>query len=316
MCLTHPHFPWLLGDHLGSTAYTINAATEFGEVRYRAFGATRFTSGTTPTTFRYTGQREESGLGLYYYGARWYDPALGHFLQPDTLVPEPGNVLDYHRYAYVRYNPLKYHDPTGHQSNDPNLLEDDERPAGTVGVVKGNLTGNANALKADVAETAPLRPAGTNRSLPAPQANPAASQAGGLTLETVSHPEYVRGKSENRYGDWGVQQAAEVFGFLPAQVEVRKPGMPVRRYDGVNYLGAEGDEVMTMYVEVKTLQSRNKSSISITSEIKQQIEFDRQMDTRPMWIFVGGWPSKGLIELLRDADIAWHVVVPEKYEEK
>jgi RHS repeat-associated protein len=83
-------------------------------VRHKAFGATRFTSGTTPTTFRYTGQREESGLGLYYYGARWYDPALGHFIQPDTLIPNPGNVLDYHRYAYVRYNPLKYNDPTGH----------------------------------------------------------------------------------------------------------------------------------------------------------------------------------------------------------
>ncbi|MFN3982268.1 MAG: RHS repeat-associated core domain-containing protein [Caldilinea sp.] len=51
-----------------------------------------------------------------YYNARWYDPALGHFLSPDTLVPEAGNALDYHRYAYVRFNPLKYHDPSGHQA--------------------------------------------------------------------------------------------------------------------------------------------------------------------------------------------------------
>jgi hypothetical protein len=29
-------------------------------------------------------------------------------------VPEPGNALDYHRYAYVRFNPLKYTDPSGH----------------------------------------------------------------------------------------------------------------------------------------------------------------------------------------------------------
>jgi RHS repeat-associated protein len=98
-------------------AYTVNGTTEAGEVRYRAFGSTRFTSGTTPTSYRYTGQREEAGLGLYYYGARWYDPALGHFVQPDTLVPEPGNVLDYHRYGYVRFNPLKYNDPTGHQAS-------------------------------------------------------------------------------------------------------------------------------------------------------------------------------------------------------
>jgi RHS repeat-associated protein len=83
-------------------------------VRYRAFGATRFTSGVTPTSYRYTGQREEAGLGLYYYGARWYDPALGHFIQPDTVIPNPGNVLDYHRYSYTRFTPLKYTDPCGH----------------------------------------------------------------------------------------------------------------------------------------------------------------------------------------------------------
>jgi hypothetical protein len=27
----------------------------------------------TPTTFRFTGQRQEQSIGLYYYGARWYD---------------------------------------------------------------------------------------------------------------------------------------------------------------------------------------------------------------------------------------------------
>jgi len=31
-------------------------------------------------------------------------------------VPEPGNAQDYHRYAYVRFNPLKYTDPSGHYS--------------------------------------------------------------------------------------------------------------------------------------------------------------------------------------------------------
>ncbi len=105
---------WLLTDHLGGTAYTVSGTTRTGELRYRPFGVTRFASGTTPTSYRFTGQREEAALGLYFYNARWYDPALGHFLSPDTLVPEPGNALDYHRYAYVRFNPLKYEDESGH----------------------------------------------------------------------------------------------------------------------------------------------------------------------------------------------------------
>ena len=99
---------------------TVSGTAETGEVRYRAFGATRFTSGTTPTTYRFTGQREEASLGLYDYGARWYDPALGRFIQPDTLVPDPADAKMFDRYAYVNNNPIKYTDPTGHEPHLPN----------------------------------------------------------------------------------------------------------------------------------------------------------------------------------------------------
>ncbi len=33
-------------------------------------------------------------------------------------MPAAGNALDYHRYAYTRFNPVKYTDPTGHYSTD------------------------------------------------------------------------------------------------------------------------------------------------------------------------------------------------------
>ncbi len=49
-----------------------------------------------------------------FYHARFYDPALGTFISPDTMVPEPGRVSDYNRFAYTRNNPLRYSDPTGH----------------------------------------------------------------------------------------------------------------------------------------------------------------------------------------------------------
>jgi hypothetical protein len=51
---------------------------------------------------------------LYDYRARFYDPTLGRFLQPDPLVPEPGNPQALNRYAYVYNNPLRYTDPSGH----------------------------------------------------------------------------------------------------------------------------------------------------------------------------------------------------------
>lgn len=51
---------------------------------------------------------------MYDYGARWYDPALGRFIQPDTIVPNPHNAQAFDRYAYVFNNPLRYADPSGH----------------------------------------------------------------------------------------------------------------------------------------------------------------------------------------------------------
>jgi RHS repeat-associated protein len=68
------------------------------------------------TELRFTGQREglndAAGLGLYDYKARFYSTVLGLFLSADPFVPGPIGGLN--RYSYVRGNPLKYRDPTGH----------------------------------------------------------------------------------------------------------------------------------------------------------------------------------------------------------
>ena len=108
---------FLLEDHLGSQAITASSSGVMsGEIRYYPWGTDRYTSGSTPTTFRFTGQRNESGIGLYYYGARWYDPAVGRFVQADTLTP--GGVQGLDRYAYSSGNPVKYTDPTGHYGEE------------------------------------------------------------------------------------------------------------------------------------------------------------------------------------------------------
>ena len=104
---------FMLSDHLGSNAVVADTnGVEASEVRYKPWGEDRYTSGTTPTTFKFTGQRQEASIGLYFYGARWYDPALGRFVSADTIVP--GGVQGFDRYSYVFNNPLRYTDPSGH----------------------------------------------------------------------------------------------------------------------------------------------------------------------------------------------------------
>ncbi|MCP4168039.1 MAG: hypothetical protein GY759_19395, partial [Chloroflexi bacterium] len=74
--------------------------------------------GLTPTNrqtdYRYTGQRQESEIKLYDYISRWYDYRRGRFVQPDTIVPNPGNPSNLNRYVYGANNPIRYNDPTGH----------------------------------------------------------------------------------------------------------------------------------------------------------------------------------------------------------
>ncbi len=86
-------------------------------MRYTPFGETRF--GDAPTDRRFTGQREEAGIGLYDYGARFYSAAVGRFISADSIVPGAGNSQMLNRYAYVLNNPLKFVDINGYAPQPP-----------------------------------------------------------------------------------------------------------------------------------------------------------------------------------------------------
>jgi RHS repeat-associated protein len=56
------------------------------------------------------------GIGLYDYGARWFDASLGRFTSPDTLIPNPGDPQAWDRYAAMNNNPVVFVDPSGHMA--------------------------------------------------------------------------------------------------------------------------------------------------------------------------------------------------------
>ncbi len=105
---------YLLSDHLGSIPVSLDGQNLSGTRSYSAWGETHGSAGTLPTGRGFQGQYAEGELGLLFFNARWVDPYLNHMLSLDSNIPDPYNPLDWNRYAYVRNNPVKYKDPTGH----------------------------------------------------------------------------------------------------------------------------------------------------------------------------------------------------------
>jgi len=108
---------WFHLDHLGGTHLITMANGEFNSRDlYKAWGEQRLSQGNTDTRYFYTGQMRED-TNLYYYGARWYDPSLGRFLQADNYINDFQGTQGWDRYAYVNNNPLIFTDINGQWVN-------------------------------------------------------------------------------------------------------------------------------------------------------------------------------------------------------
>jgi RHS repeat-associated protein len=108
----------LLSDGQGNLiADSLARYLPFGE--WRTEPTTSDPSGSPLTDFGFTGQKHNMDIGLYYYNARFYAPAVGRFISADVIVPDPTNPQQFNRYSYVLNNALRYTDPTGRYCYDP-----------------------------------------------------------------------------------------------------------------------------------------------------------------------------------------------------
>jgi RHS repeat-associated protein len=98
-------------DHTSSTRLVTDGNKNIvTAVTYHPFGNPCTQEGSEDYLF--TG-KEKDVTGLYYYGARYYDPELGRFLTRDSLKGSTANPQSLNRYTYCLNNSLKYVDPTG-----------------------------------------------------------------------------------------------------------------------------------------------------------------------------------------------------------
>ncbi|QYN48696.1 RHS repeat-associated core domain-containing protein [Apibacter sp. ESL0432] len=125
-------------DHLGSSSYISNLDGEIVQhVEYVPFGEVfieeRNNSWNTPYLFN--GKELDEETGLYYYGARYYNPRESVWLSADPLsgynpMMEVEHYIDgqhnggvynsfnHNTYGYCYQNPVKFIDPTGMKGED------------------------------------------------------------------------------------------------------------------------------------------------------------------------------------------------------
>lgn len=108
-------------DHLGSTTVLTNSSSGVIEkTEYDPWGEVK--DGGTKSKFQYTGQEKDLETGLNYYNYRYYDSHTRRFTQPDDIIQNVYAPQDLNRYSYVRNNPLRYTDPSGHIAVVPIIL--------------------------------------------------------------------------------------------------------------------------------------------------------------------------------------------------
>ena len=119
--ITNGSLKYYHDDHLGGTNLVTDSIGAIKQVvEYDPYGSlARNTITGTPDEqawHLFTSKQFDDEVGLYYYGARYYSPVLGRFIQPDTMVEDFSNPQALNRYSYVLNNPINRIDPTGHWS--------------------------------------------------------------------------------------------------------------------------------------------------------------------------------------------------------
>ena len=100
-------------DHLGSSSYITNLDGEVAQhIEYVPFGEVfvEERNNTWNTPYLFNAKEFDEETGMYYYGARYYEPRLSLWMSVDPLKEKARDVSPY---VYCNQNPIIMFDPDG-----------------------------------------------------------------------------------------------------------------------------------------------------------------------------------------------------------
>lgn len=108
-------------DHLGSNSFMTDALGEVHQhLEYLPFGEIFVDEhrNIDRTSYLFNGKELDEETGLYYYGARYYEPQISRWLTVDPMAERYGGWSPYN---YTLNNPVIYIDPDGNDIENPIL---------------------------------------------------------------------------------------------------------------------------------------------------------------------------------------------------
>ncbi|MFV0305101.1 MAG: RHS repeat-associated core domain-containing protein [Moheibacter sp.] len=139
-------------DHLGSStilteasgyAYQLFLNLPFGETM-----AEQRRSGTFNNVYKFNGKELDVNTGLYYYGARYYNPRVSNWLSVDPLAEKYPSISPY---AFVANNPIIFVDPDGRQI-EPGSQKEWDKQKNAVISERDRLQGKIDGLNTKASE--------------------------------------------------------------------------------------------------------------------------------------------------------------------
>ncbi len=104
---------YLLTDGLGSVRVEMTGGNATATTSYGPYGSIHQQTGTSQTSYGYTGEQFHAGTGLLYLRARYYNPNLHQFMTKDPFSGWDTLPASQNGYSYVHGNPINMIDPSG-----------------------------------------------------------------------------------------------------------------------------------------------------------------------------------------------------------